>query len=126
MTVLMYFIRVSHFLRMNLSPKYISLKRAISIESRNIRSTRRISRLISCVFCAEYSSISIPCGPRAIYLVGVEFLLSYQSIRIFRCVTIKENLFLKFFRIVGDFANNCYCVRDVDVTILSFKLLLIK
>lgn len=80
-----------------------------------MRSTRRISRLISYVFDAEYSSISIPCGPRAIYLVGVEFLLSYQSIRIFRCVTIKGNLFSQFVRIENAFENNCYCVRDMSL-----------
>lgn len=41
-----------------------------SVGGRNIRSARRISRLISREFRAEYSSFPISCGPRAIHLIA--------------------------------------------------------
>lgn len=53
-----------------------------------------ISRLISREFCAEYSSFSILCGPRAIYLidVGNSHRLQVLLISVSVCIGIYESI----------------------------------
>lgn len=54
-----------------------------------------ISRLISREFCAEYSSFSISCGPRVIYLIGVgnSHRLQVVLISVSVCIGIYESPF---------------------------------
>jgi len=52
-----------------------------------------ISRLISHEFYAEYSSFSISCGPRVIYLTGVENSHHLQVVLISTIICININKF---------------------------------